>query len=162
MSPVMQSSSISMNLNPVTVDTPVTASPAPEELVLYHRLSLVETLWEKVLQSECGQELVDLLNELRSWRSPEEQDLGKAENLLEEVTERIEKLELDDAIRAARAFALYFQLINIVEQHYEKREQERNRWEATQQLSFAEEAGNEERVIPYRDLGFTKKGRPHE
>ena len=158
MSPVMQSSSISMNLNPVTVDTPVTASPAPEELVLYHRLSLVETLWEKVLQSECGQELVDLLNELRSWRSPEEQDLGKAENLLEEVTERIEKLELDDAIRAARAFALYFQLINIVEQHYEKREQERNRWEATQQLSFAEEAGNEERVIPYRDLGFTKKG----
>ncbi|NJK30612.1 MAG: phosphoenolpyruvate carboxylase, partial [Acaryochloris sp. SU_5_25] len=30
--------------------------------------------------------------------------------------------QLDEAIRAARAFALYFQLINIVEQHYEQEE----------------------------------------
>ena len=27
-----------------------------EESVLYHRLKLVEDLWEQVLQSECGQE----------------------------------------------------------------------------------------------------------
>ena len=37
----------------------------------------------------------------------------------------VENLDLNSAIRAARAFALYFQLINIVEQHYEQRDQQR-------------------------------------
>jgi len=40
-----------------------------------------------------------------------------------EVVRLIEQLDLNEAIRAARAFALYFQLINIVEQHYEQRQQ---------------------------------------
>ncbi|NEO26223.1 MAG: phosphoenolpyruvate carboxylase, partial [Kamptonema sp. SIO4C4] len=90
-------------------------------LLLRHRIKLVEELWESVLLSECGQELVTLLKKLRDLCSPEGQttDLDKST-----VVELIEKLDLNDAIRASRAFALYFQLMNIVEQHYEQREQQ--------------------------------------
>ena len=131
------------------------------ESVLHHRLTLVETLWEAVLQHECGQELVNLLKELRARPENatlvESQSPEEVENLIAVVAGRIEQLDLNDAIRAARAFALYFQLINIVEQHYEQRQQERNRWEANQELSFFDEAGNEEEVIPPFELSLLKK-----
>jgi phosphoenolpyruvate carboxylase len=90
-------------------------------LLLRHRLNVVEDLWEAVLKQECGQELVDLLKQLRDICSPEGQ---AARDPGPEVLNLIENLELNDAIRAARAFALYFQLINIVEQHYEQEEQQ--------------------------------------
>lgn len=105
------------------------AMTAPSDLFLQSktssplrgRLKVIEDLWESVLQQECGQELVDLLNQLRATSSPE----GQVANSLEpEVLRVIEKLDLNEAIRAARAFALYFQLINIVEQHYEQRGQQ--------------------------------------
>ncbi|MCL1464011.1 phosphoenolpyruvate carboxylase [Argonema galeatum] len=96
-------------------------SDSPSELYLRHRLKVVEDLWESVLRSECGQELVDLLKQLRSLCSPE----GQATNEKDaEVSKIIETLDINAAIRAARAFALYFQLINIVEQHYEQRAQQ--------------------------------------
>jgi phosphoenolpyruvate carboxylase len=96
---------------------PVTSS----DLFLRHRLKIIEDLWAFVLQQECGQELVDLLNQLRDLCSPE----GQAPSFLEsEVLKVVERLDLNEAIRAARAFALYFQLINIVEQHYEQRDQQ--------------------------------------
>ena len=93
---------------------------SPLDLFLRHRLQVVEGLWEFVLRQECGQELVDLLGQLRHLCSPE----GQATNeKASEVVRLIQKLDLNEAIRAARAFALYFQLINIVEQHYEQRQQ---------------------------------------
>ncbi len=92
----------------------------PSNLLLNHRLKVIEDLWERVLRDACGQELVNLLNQLREMCSS---DGSTAEPLSQEVHQLIEKLDLKDAIRAARAFALYFQLINIVEQHYEQCEQ---------------------------------------
>lgn len=89
------------------------------DLFLRHRLKVVEDVWESVLRAECGQELVDLLAQLRSMYSVQ----GQAVNFSESpVLKLVEQLDLNDAIRAARAFALYFQLINIVEQHYEQRD----------------------------------------
>lgn len=94
------------------------------DLFLRHRLKIVEEIWESVLRSECGQELVDLLRRLRDACSPE----GQAPDFMgSEVLKIVESLDLNQAIRAARAFALYFQLINIVEQHYEQREQLRTK-----------------------------------
>jgi phosphoenolpyruvate carboxylase len=91
------------------------------DLFLRHRLKIVEDLWESVLQQECGQQLVDLLRQLRSISSAD----GQAPELISpESLNMVEKLDLNEAIRAARAFALYFQLINIVEQHYEQRGQQ--------------------------------------
>ena len=92
---------------------------------LTYRIKLIEDLWESVLRAECGQELVDLLQQLRSMGSPEGQATGLPTS---SVPQLIEDLPLNDAVRAARAFALYFQLINIVEQHYEQREQQLNRY----------------------------------
>lgn len=97
------------------------AVTSTSDLFLRHRLKIVEDLWAFVLQEECGQELVDLLNQLRDLCSPD----GQAPSFLEsEVLQVVERLDLNEAIRAARAFALYFQLINIVEQHYEQRDQQ--------------------------------------
>ncbi|HEY9701681.1 MAG TPA: phosphoenolpyruvate carboxylase, partial [Allocoleopsis sp.] len=95
------------------------------DLGLQHRLKIVETLWEEVLQQECGEKLLSLLKRLRGISSPEGQvaDLPESSS----IPILIEKLDLNDAIRAARAFALYFQLINIVEQHYEQLNQEQMR-----------------------------------
>jgi len=112
--------------------TPDSAS----DLFLRHRLKIVEDLWESVLHQECGQTLVDLLRQLRSIRSVEG-DAFRAEQAA--VLSVIENLDLNEAIRAARAFALYFQLINIVEQHYEQRGQQqqyRAAYEQASQSSF--------------------------
>ncbi|NJK30373.1 MAG: phosphoenolpyruvate carboxylase, partial [Acaryochloris sp. SU_5_25] len=98
---------------------PQSVTPSRLESLLLHRLRMIEELLETVLQGECGQELVNLLRELRSMCSPEGQVLRVPEA---EVLKVVERLQLDEAIRAARAFALYFQLINIVEQHYEQEE----------------------------------------
>jgi phosphoenolpyruvate carboxylase len=92
----------------------------PANLLLNHRLKVIEDLWERVLRDACGQELVNLLNQLRELCSS---DGSAMEPLSQEIHQLIEQLDLKDAIRAARAFALYFQLINIVEQHYEQCEQ---------------------------------------
>ena len=90
-------------------------------LLLRHRQKLIEDLWESVLRSECGQEMLDLLQKMRSLPSAE----GQVTDTLTQssVPQLIKKLSLNDAIQGARAFALYFQLNNIVEQHYESREQ---------------------------------------
>jgi phosphoenolpyruvate carboxylase len=90
------------------------------ELFLRHRLQVVEELWESVLRQECGQKMVDLLRQLRDLCSPE----GQATNdQAASAVELIEQLNINEAIRAARAFALYFQLINIIEQEYEQKQQ---------------------------------------
>ncbi|WP_026731590.1 phosphoenolpyruvate carboxylase [Fischerella sp. PCC 9605] len=90
------------------------------DLFLRHRLQMVEELWESVLRQECGQTMVDLLRQLRDLCSPE----GQATNdQASSVFKLIEQLNINDAIRATRAFALYFQLINIIEQDYEQRQQ---------------------------------------
>ncbi len=108
--------SIMKGMKAENIDFPVLHS----ELFLRHRLQVVEELWETVLRQECGQEMVDLLGQLRDLCSPE----GQARNdQAAYAVELIEQLNINEAIRAARAFALYFQLINIIEQEYEQKQQ---------------------------------------
>ncbi|MBD2092867.1 phosphoenolpyruvate carboxylase [Microcoleus sp. FACHB-1515] len=123
-------------------------STAASDLFLRHRLKVVEDLWEAVLQQECGQSLVDLLKQLRSLSSPEGQAPDSIEN---EAVKLIENLDLNEAIRAARAFALYFQLINIVEQHYEQRGQQ-------QQYRAAYEAASD--MNPIEQMLFSSDVEP--
>ncbi|MGD1856763.1 MAG: phosphoenolpyruvate carboxylase [Leptolyngbyaceae cyanobacterium] len=95
--------------------------PEASEAFLRHRLTVVESIWESVLEAECGAELVSLLKNIRRMCAPD----GQADPALDNANalQLIEQLSLEDAIRMARAFALYFQLINIVEQHYEQQDQ---------------------------------------
>lgn len=118
-----------------TLDVSGEVSVMTSELFLRHRLKMVEDLWESVLRQECGQALVDLLNQLLDLCSPEGQAASSEES---EALKVVEQLELNEAIRAARAFALYFQLINIVEQHYEQRDQQQQ-YRAAQE-TFVDEA----------------------
>jgi len=108
----------STNLEPMPRD-PAFTVPDRDDLFLRQRLRMMEDLWESVLRQECGQELVDVLTQLRDLCSPE----GQAPISVEaELLRLVEQMDLEAAIRASRSFALYFQLINIVEQHYEQRE----------------------------------------
>ncbi|MEO1592644.1 MAG: phosphoenolpyruvate carboxylase, partial [Cyanobacteria bacterium J06632_22] len=108
------------------------------ELFLRRRLKTVEEIWESVLEKECGADLVRLLNRLRRMCAPD----GQADKALDthNVLSVIEQLSLEDAIRMARAFALYFQLINIVEQHYEQRGQ-RQQYQAAGDSVLLTQAG---------------------
>ncbi|HEY9829518.1 MAG TPA: phosphoenolpyruvate carboxylase [Stenomitos sp.] len=135
------------------------AASSTSELFLRHRLKVVEDLWGSVLLSECGQELVDLLKQLRDLCSPE----GQATDLPESsVPKVIEKLDLNAAIRASRAFALYFQLINIVEQHYEQRDQQLSR-RATSKATPANLARPPQPTVPKENghLGMSSSNRLH-
>jgi len=125
--------------------------PSTNDLFLRHRLKVVEDLWESVLRQECGQEMVKLLQQLRDMCSPE----GQAEpELQKEALKLVEQLDLNEAIRAARAFALYFQLINIVEQHYEQREQQQS-YRSTRDTAMTKQAMEDTPV--YR---FTEEALP--
>ncbi|MGG6294047.1 phosphoenolpyruvate carboxylase [Leptolyngbya sp. AN02str] len=131
---------------PSSTTTSSTAEPdlttaSSTDLFLRHRLRIVEDLWESVLQQECGQQLVDLLRQLRAMSSPEGQ---AADEGGDGVLKLVENLDLNDAIRAARAFALYFQLINIVEQHYEQRGQQQQYRASYDNLAIHQAANNAE------------------
>lgn len=111
------------------------------ELFLQARLKLVEDLWEEVLRAECGHDLVDLLKKLRAICSEQ----GQAQKALENsINQLIEQLDLNEAVRTSRAFALYFQLINIVEQHYEQRDQQLSRRSTYQEESKAKNGNNQD------------------
>ncbi|UKO98200.1 phosphoenolpyruvate carboxylase [Nostoc sp. UHCC 0870] len=127
MSSVLYSLSESANLYPTS------------ELFLRHRLQIVEELWESVLRQECGQNMVDLLRQLRDLCSPEGQ---ATKDQAISAVKLIEQLNINEAIRAARGFALYFQLINIIEQEYEQRQQLTRYSEAEQELAHQENSHN--------------------
>jgi phosphoenolpyruvate carboxylase len=89
------------------------------EILLRHRLKIVEDIWELVLSQECGEEFVEQLKQMLSMSSPSRHTEFSAFPILKIV----EQMEVEAAIRFSRAFALYFQIINIVEQHYDQRSQ---------------------------------------
>jgi phosphoenolpyruvate carboxylase len=99
----------------------VEVTPATQDWLLRNRLKRVEETWAEVLEEECGATLVALLSRLRKLCAPDGQANAADAS---PVLKLIAALELSDAIKMARAFALYFQLINIVEQHYEQRGQQ--------------------------------------
>ncbi len=109
-----------------------------QDFFLRHRLRVVEDLWGNVLEHACGPELLALLRQLRQMCSPEGQAPTTDEARVKAVVDVVEALDLEDAIRASRAFALYFQLINIVEQHYEQRGQQQQYRAAYQTSELAQ------------------------
>jgi phosphoenolpyruvate carboxylase len=132
-----------VSFNNVAFDTENSLDPLQGHSFLRHRIKVVEQLWESVLRQECGQNLVDLLNQLRHLCAAD----GQSQVLnAADVLPVVESLDLDEAIRAARAFALYFQLINIVEQHYEQRDQQA-------QYQAAKVKAGQNKTSIFEDLG---------
>ncbi|WP_288917546.1 phosphoenolpyruvate carboxylase, partial [uncultured Synechococcus sp.] len=79
---------------------------------LAERLELVEDLWRTVLRSECPPDQAERLLKLKQLCDEEETS--------KEIIRLIVEMDLAEAIAAARAFSLYFQLVNILEQHIEE------------------------------------------
>ncbi|NER81685.1 MAG: phosphoenolpyruvate carboxylase [Leptolyngbya sp. SIO1D8] len=102
----------------------ITPPGSAYNLRVQHRIKMVEDIWEAVLWNECGQDLLALLHQLRRLCSEEGQAPAARAASVQTVVQVVEDLKLEDAVRAARAFALYFQLINSVEQHYEQQGQQ--------------------------------------
>ncbi|WP_254942610.1 phosphoenolpyruvate carboxylase [Cyanobium sp. A1C-AMD] len=94
----------------------IEAIPASQRVTrrLGERLELVEDLWETVLRSECPPEQAERLLRLKQLSDPDEADVTGA------IVQLIREMDLAEAIAAARAFSLYFQLVNILEQHIEE------------------------------------------
>ncbi|ABX09626.1 phosphoenolpyruvate carboxylase [Prochlorococcus marinus] len=89
--------------------------------LLQQRLALVEDLWETVLCSECPSDQINRVLRLKKLSNPNN-FAGEEEqkNPFNEIVLLIEEMDLAESIAAARAFSLYFQLVNILEQRIEE------------------------------------------
>ena len=88
--------------------------------LLQHRLDLIEDLWKSVLRSECPPEQSERLLRLKQLSDPVSMGGRDGDSTSEAIVELIKAMDLSEAISAARAFSLYFQLINILEQRIEE------------------------------------------
>ena len=89
--------------------------------LLQSRLALVEDLWKTVLRSECPLTQTERLLRLKELSDPSVAiSEDKRKNSAKEIVMLIREMDLAEAISAARAFSLYFQLVNILEQRIEE------------------------------------------
>ena len=88
--------------------------------LLQHRLDLIEDLWKSVLRSECPPDQSERLLRLKQLSDPVSLEGRDGNSTSEAIVELIKAMDLSEAISAARAFSLYFQLINILEQRIEE------------------------------------------
>ncbi|KGG14658.1 MULTISPECIES: phosphoenolpyruvate carboxylase [unclassified Prochlorococcus] len=88
--------------------------------LLQDRLELVEDLWATVVRSECPIEQADRLLRLKKLSNASVMDGGEQRDQVNEIILLIGEMDLAEAISAARAFSLYFQLVNILEQRIEE------------------------------------------
>ncbi|MEY2644854.1 MAG: hypothetical protein RLZZ611_1503 [Cyanobacteriota bacterium] len=112
----------SMGSTLVATEAPVTAAEPRVTRLLGERLELVEELWQTVLRSECPPQQAERLlrmKELSSGIEGGEPD-AQSEAATAAIVQLIRDMDLAEAIAAARAFSLYFQLVNILEQHIEE------------------------------------------
>ncbi|WP_320677711.1 phosphoenolpyruvate carboxylase [Prochlorococcus sp. MIT 1300] len=88
--------------------------------LLKQRLELVEDLWQTVLRSECPPEQAERLLRLKKLSDPIGLEEGNSNSTSVAIVLLIREMDLAEAISAARAFSLYFQLVNILEQRIEE------------------------------------------
>ncbi len=88
--------------------------------LLQERLTLVEDLWQTVLRSECPVEQIQRILRLKELSNPILSSANEPKSQVTEIVLLIEQMDLAEAISAARAFSLYFQLVNILEQRIEE------------------------------------------
>ncbi len=82
--------------------------------------ALIEDLWESVLREECPYEQAERLIQLKelSYSTPVDEHTSK--KFKNRIVDIVNSMDLAESISAARAFSLYFQLVNILEQRVEE------------------------------------------
>ena len=82
--------------------------------------ALIEELWEAVLREECPDEQANRLIQLKELSYTNQFEVNSSKTFKNEIVEIINSMDLAESISAARAFSLYFQLVNILEQRVEE------------------------------------------
>ena len=105
--------------SPMRPSPPISSEASPRVTrLLGERLELVEDLWQTVLHSECPLGQAERLLRLKQLSEPQGDGDGAIDTGA--IVQLIREMDLAEAIAAARAFSLYFQLVNILEQHIEE------------------------------------------
>ena len=81
---------------------------------------LIEDLWESVLREECPDDQAERLIQLKELSYSKQIDSDSSKTFKNEIVDIINSMDLAESIAAARAFSLYFQLVNILEQRVEE------------------------------------------
>ena len=81
---------------------------------------LIEDLWESVLREECPNDQADRLIQLKELSNSNQADQENSRTFKNEIVDIVNSMDLAESIAAARAFSLYFQLVNILEQRVEE------------------------------------------
>ena len=81
---------------------------------------LIEDLWESVLREECPNDQADRLIQLKELSYLNKVDNNSSKTSTHEIINIVNSMDLAESIAAARAFSLYFQLVNILEQRVEE------------------------------------------
>ncbi len=81
---------------------------------------LIEELWESVLRAECPGEHANRLIKLKHLSYIDNSNVNNNKTLKNEIAKIVNSMDLAESISAARAFSLYFQLVNILEQRVEE------------------------------------------
>ncbi|MAR52928.1 MAG: phosphoenolpyruvate carboxylase [Propionibacteriaceae bacterium] len=105
-------------LNPESKQSRADGTEAESGQLLQQRLALVEDLWQTVLRSECPPDQAERLLRMKQLSDPVLP--GEHSAGTDSLVDLIKGMDLAEAIAAARAFSLYFQLVNILEQRIEE------------------------------------------
>ncbi len=81
---------------------------------------LIEDLWESVLREECPNDQAERLIQLKELSYSKQIDGDSSKTFKNEIVDIVNSMDLAESIAAARAFSLYFQLVNILEQRVEE------------------------------------------
>ena len=81
---------------------------------------LIEDLWEAVLREECPEDQAEILIQLKELSYSKQIDGVSSKNFKNDIVDIINSMDLAESIAAARAFSLYFQLVNILNKELRK------------------------------------------
>jgi len=81
---------------------------------------LIEDLWESVLREECPDDQAERLIQLKELSYSKQIDGDSSKTFKNEIVDIVNSMDLAESIAAARAFSLYFQLVNILELRVEE------------------------------------------
>ena len=82
--------------------------------------ALIEDLWESVLREECPDNQANRLIQLKELSYTDKSDDNCSKTIKTQIINIVNSMDLAESISAARAFSLYFQLVNILEQRVEE------------------------------------------
>ena len=82
--------------------------------------ALIEDLWESVLREECPDDQANRLIQLKELSYSNQVEENSSKTFKNEIVDIVNSMDLAESISAARAFSLYFQLVNILEQRVEE------------------------------------------